>query len=228
MNKDVIKIDDIVNVLIKRWKMILGVTLIATVLSAIISFFIIPPKYEASTKVFIGKELNAQGQEQSYDTNDVQMYQKLLKTYVEIIETNDLIDRAINFSNLNLTSDNILSTLNVTPRTDTQILEISYISPHKSEAGDVVKAVTDEFIRSSKELIPNGNVKTIESVKVTDNPVSPNKKLNIGIAFLAGLVISLGLSFLIEFMDNTFKTREEMEEILGVPVLGTIPDKFKS
>lgn len=228
MSKDVIKIDDIVNVLIKRWKMILGVTLIATALSAIISFLIIPPKYEASTKVFIGKELNAQGQEQSYDTNDVQMYQKLLKTYVEIIKTNDLIDRAINFSNLDLTSDNILSTLNVTPRTDTQILEISYISPHKSEAGDVVKAVTDEFIRSSKELIPNGNVKTIESVKVTDNPVSPNKKLNIGIAFLAGLIISLGLSFLIEFMDNTFKTREEMEEILGVPVLGTIPDKFKS
>ncbi len=228
MNKEVVKIEDLINVLIKRWKMILGITLIATALSAITSFLIIPPKYEASTKVFIGKELNAQGQEQSYDTNDVQMYQKLLKTYVEIIKTNDLIDRAINFSNLNLTSDNILSTLNVNPRTDTQILEISYVSPHKSEASDVVKAVTDEFIRSSKELIPNGNVKTIESVKVTDNPVSPNKKLNIGIAFLAGLIISLGLSFLIEFMDNTFKTREEMEEVLGVPVLGTIPDKFKS
>jgi capsular polysaccharide biosynthesis protein len=228
MNKDVIKINDIVDILIKRWKMILLITLIATILSAIISFLIIPPKYEASTKLFIGKELNAQGKEQSYDTNDVQMYQKLLKTYAEIIKTNDLIKRAINSSNLNESSESILNTLNVTPRNDTQILEISYISKNKTEASDVVNAVTNEFIKSSRNLIPNGNVKIIESVTVPDTPVSPNKKLNITIAFLAGLIISVGLSFLLEFMDNTFKTREEMEEILELPVLGTIPDYFKS
>ena len=227
MNEGFIKIEDIINIIIKRWKMILLVTLITTIFSAIVSFFIISPKYEASTKVFIGKQENNQGQEQSYDSNDVQMYQKLLKTYAEIIQTNDLIERAINSNNLNLKSENILNSLTVAPRADTQILEINYTSKDRALARDVVNSVTNEFIRSSKELIPNGNVKIIESVKVPENPVSPNKKMNIGIAFLLGLMISIGLSFLLEFVDNTFKTREQMEEILGLPVLGAIPDSFK-
>ncbi|EKQ56650.1 MULTISPECIES: Wzz/FepE/Etk N-terminal domain-containing protein [unclassified Clostridium] len=227
MNNGIIKIDDLLDVIIKRRKMIICLTIIATILSAFVSFVIIPPKYVAATKVFIGKELNNQGQEQSYNTNDVQMYQKLIKTYAEIIQTNDLIQRAINSSNLDLKSENVLNTLSVNPRTDTQILEISYISANKALASDVVSAVTNEFIRTSKEIIPNGNVRVIESVKVPENPISPNKKLYIGIAFLVGLIGSIGLSFLLEFMDNTFKTREQIEELLGIPVLGTIPDGNK-
>ena len=92
-NDEFIKIEEIVDILLKRWKMILSITLIATLTAAIISFFVIAPKYEASTKVFIGKENT---QDQNYNSNDVQMYQKLLKTYAEVIKTNDLIENAIN------------------------------------------------------------------------------------------------------------------------------------
>lgn len=225
MNEEIIKIEDIMDVLRKRWKMILSITLIATIFSAIISFFIISPKYEASTKVFIGKE-NSQGQEQRYDNNDVQMYQKLLKTYAEIIKTNDLVEQAINSEKLDLVSEDVLKGLTVTPRADTQILEISYTSNDKLLAKEVVDSITNEFIKSSTELISNGNVKIIESVKVPENPVSPNKKMNIAIAFLLGLMVSAGASFLIEFMDNSFKNKEQAEEILGLPVIGVIPDEF--
>lgn len=227
MDREVIRIEDIIDVIIKRWKMILSITLAATILSTIASFFIIAPKYQASTRLFIGKELNAKGQEQNYSTNDIQMYQKLIKTYAEIIRTNDLIERAVTSNNLSIRSENILNTLSVTPRTDTQILEIGYISTDKTLAKDVVESVANEFIKSSKELIPNGNVRVIESVKASGSPISPNKKVNIGIAFLVGLIASIALSLLLEFLDNTFKTREEIEEILGLPVLGTIPDSLK-
>lgn len=50
--------------------------------------------------------------------------------------------------------------------------------------------------------------------------------MNIAIAFLLGLMISVGVSFLLEFLDNTFKTKEQMEEVLGLPVLGAIPDSL--
>lgn len=226
MNEEIIRIEDIGNILIKRWKMIISITLIATIFSAIISFFIISPKYQAGTKVFIGKE-NAQAQDQNYNSNDVQMYQKLLKTYAEIIQTNDLVGRAINSDNLDVKSEDVLSNLTVTPRADTQILEIQYTSTDKILAKQVVDSITTQFIESSKELIPNGNVKVIESVKVPESPVSPNKKMNIAIAFLLGLMISVGLSFMLEFIDNTFKNKEQMEEVLGLPVLGAIPDSLQ-
>jgi capsular polysaccharide biosynthesis protein len=220
-NEEIIRIQDILDILLKRWKMIISITLLATFTAAIISFFIIAPKYEASTKVFIGKENT---KDQNYNNSDIQMYQQLLKTYAGVITTNDLVEKAIEKANLNITSKEVLDALTVTPSPNTQILEIEYISTDKVLSRDLVDAVTTQFIKTSTELIPNGNVKIIESVKTPENPVSPNKKMNIAIAFLLGLMVSVGFAFLLEFMDNTFKTKEQLEQILGIPVIGAIPD----
>ena len=220
-NEEIIRIEDIVDILLKRWKMIISITLLATLTAAIISFFVIAPKYEASTKVFIGKENT---KDQNYNNSDIQMYQQLLKTYAGVITTNDLVERAIDKANLNITSEKVLGGLTVTPSANTQILEIKYISTDKVLSRDLVDAVTTQFIKTSTDLIPNGNVKIIESVKLPENPVSPNKKMNIAIAFLLGIMISVGFAFLLEFMDNTFKTKEQLEQILGLPVIGAIPD----
>lgn len=220
-NEEIISIEEIVDVLKKRWKMIVCLALIATIAATIVSFFLITPKYEASTKVFIGKESD---KNQSYDNNDVQMYQKLLKTYAEIVTTNDLVEKAVDRNNLNISSEAVLKGLTVTPRADTQILEIKYTSTNPELAKSVIESITDEFIIDSKELISNGNVKVVESVKLPEAPSSPNKKLNIVIALMAGLMVGIGIAYLLEFVDDTFKTKEQLEEILGLPVIGTIPD----
>ena len=57
-----------------------------------------------------------------------------------------------------------------------------------------------------------------------EKPVSPNKKLNILIAFVLGLMVSVGVSLLLEFMDNTFKSKTDLEQALDLPVLSTIPE----
>lgn len=226
MNEDVIKVRDLLKTLKKRWKLICIITLSTTIISAALSFFVIPPKYETSTKVFIGKEGSVikDSSDQNYNGNDVEMYQKLLKTYAEIIKTNDLIERAVDTKNLNVKSDDVLKNLTVTPTVDTQVLEIKYVNKDKAMAKNILDSITNQFIVESKQLIPNGNIKIIESVKIPGNPVSPNEKVNIVIAFILGLMVSMGLSFFLEFMDNTFNSKEEMEDELGVPVLGIIPD----
>lgn len=220
-NEDVIKFDEIFDTLIKRWKIIFLITLSTTLIALGINFFMIAPKYKASEKIFIGKE---DTKDQSYNTNDVQMYQKLIKTYAELIMTDDLIYRAIKTDNLNTTSDVILSGLTVTPRSDTQIIEIQYVNSNKILARDVVNSITNEFIISSKELIPNGKVKVIESARVPSSPFAPNKSRNVVISAFSGVIISLGLVFLLEFFDNTFKTKEQLEKAIGTPVIGAIPD----
>ena len=44
--------------------------------------------------------------------------------------------------------------------------------------------------------------------------------MNIAIALLLGLIVSIGLAFLLEFLDNTFKTKEQLERELDIPVIG--------
>lgn len=223
MNQENIKVQDIVDAIRSRWQLIVSITLTSVIIASFFTLFIIKPKYEASTKLFIGKE-SSENKDQSYSSNDVQMYQKLLKTYSDVIMTSDLVERALSSENLDVDSESVLSGLTVTPKTDTQILQIQYTNTDKNLAMEVVDAITQEFVETSSELISNANVKIIETVKLPQYPVSPNKKLNISVAFVLGLLISTTLALVLEFMNNTFKDKEQVENILGVPVIGTIPN----
>lgn len=220
--EETIKIQDIIDSLKSRWQMIVCIALLATIVSAAVSFFLIKPKYEASTKLFIGKEIGETTQS-NYNSSDVTMYQNLLKTYVDVIKTNDLINNAIKDTSIEASSQAILSKLTVEAVASTQILRISYTSTDKEEAKDVVDAISKEFIDKSKMLISNANVQIVENVRLPESPVSPNKKLNIAVAFVLGLMVGVGLALILEFMDNTFKEKSQIEAILELPVLGTIP-----
>ena len=222
MEEQVISLSEIFEAIKKRWIMIVAITLTATIISGVLSFFVIDPVYETSTKVFIGKEEN---DDAAYNSGDIQMYQQLLQTYAQAIQTKDLVNRAISgLSYDELEASGVVNSLTVTPISSTQILEIKYQSKNPEEAKDVLKSVTDEFIVTAKELVPNGNVRVIEEVELPEEPVSPNKVMNIAIAFLLGLMVSVGLVFLLEYLDNTYKNKDQLEKDLGIPVLGAIPD----
>lgn len=221
MEEQVISLSEIFEAIKKRWIMIVAITLAATIISGLVSFFVIDPVYETSTNLFIGKEENDQT---AYNSNDIQMYQKLLQTYAQAIKTRDLVGRAINDLHYDLEEDDVIEKLTVTPVADTQILQISYKSKSPEEAKEILKTITQEFITTSKELVPNGNVKVLEEVQLPEDPVSPNKTMNIAIAFLLGFMVSVGLVFLLEYLDNTYKNKEQLEKDLDIPVLGTIPD----
>ena len=220
MEEQVISISEIFEALKKRWILIVSITLVATLISGVLSFFVIKPTYETSTKVFIGKE---ESNQEGYNTNDIQMYQKLLQTYAETIKTNEVIQAAINNTNADLSVKDVKDSLTVTPIADTQILQIKYKNNDPEVAKSILENITNEFVILSKELVPNGNVRVIEAVQLPEDPVAPNKKMNIAIAFLLGLMVSVGLVFLLEYLDNTFKTKENLERELNIPVLGLIP-----
>lgn len=218
-----INIQEFVDTLKKRWRLILICTLTATLLSAIGTFFLIKPQYETGTKVFIGKE-ETKAKVKAYDNNEIIMYQKLLKTYSEIIKTKDLAKATIKDSNVDIKPEELLSNLTIVPLADTQILQIKFKSEMPNDAKKIVSAITDQFIELSSQLVPNGNIQILEDVQVPKNPVSPNKKINIAIAVLLGLMVGVGLAFLLEFSDDTFKSKDQMERELEIAVIGVIPN----
>ncbi|WP_283695556.1 YveK family protein [Clostridium perfringens] len=226
MEENTINLQEIAYALKKRWKLIALITIAATLVSAILSFFVIKPQYEATTKLFIGKQETSQNVA-NYDNSDVMMYQKLMKTYAELVKTSDLVTKAVKSANLDYNKNeikDILNNLNVTSSADTQILDLSFKGGNPKEVLKVTEAITNEFISESKELIPNGNVQVIQKPQLPENPVSPNKKLNILIAFVLGFIVGIAVVLLLEYLDNTFKSREELEKTLDLPIIGAIPD----
>ena len=220
MEEQVINISEIIDAVKKRWKIIALTTVVATLISGIFSFFIISPTYEASTKVFIGKEESSM---ENYNYNDITMYQKLLKTYSELIKTKDLINRAITNSEYELKVEDVLKDVSVTTVSDTQMIQIAYRSTSPKIAKNMLENITNEFIATAQELVPNGNVRVLETVELPEEPVAPNKKMNIAIAFILGIMVGFGIVFLLESLDNTYKNKEQLEKDLDIPVLGVIP-----
>ena len=220
MEEQVISISEIIDAVKKRWKIIALTTVLATVVSGIFSFFVISPTYEASTKIFIGKE---GAESEGYNSSDVSMYQNLIKTYSELIKTKDLVNKAIDNSEYDLSVNSVLNGITVNTLTGTQILQISYQSKSPSIAKNMLESITNEFITKAEELVPNGNVKILESVELPKNPVAPNKTMNIAIAFILGMMVGFGIVFLLEYLDNTYKNKEQLEKDLDIPVLGVIP-----
>lgn len=225
MEENTISLQEIAYALKKRWKLIALITIAATLVSAILSFFVIKPQYEATTKLFIGKQ---ESQDNNvYNNSDVMMYQQLMKTYAELAKTSDLVTKAVKSADLDYNQEDIkaiLKNLNATPSAETQILDLSFKGGNPKEVLKLTEAITNEFISESKELIPNGNVQVIQKPQLPEKPVSPNKKLNIFIAFVLGLMVGVGAVLLLEYLDNTFKSREDLENTLDLPIIGTIPD----
>ncbi|HAT4072072.1 YveK family protein [Clostridium perfringens] len=225
MEENTISLQEIAYALKKRWKLIALITIAATLVSAILSFFVIKPQYESTTKLFIGKQESQDNN--AYNNSDVMMYQQLMKTYAELVKTSDLVTKAVKSADLDYNQEEIkaiLKNLNATPSADTQILDLSFNGRNPKEVLKLTEAITNEFISESKELIPNGNVQVIQKPQLPEKPVSPNKKLNILVAFVLGLMVGIGVVLLLEYLDNTFKSREDLENTLELPIIGTIPD----
>lgn len=71
--------------------------------------------------------------------------------------------------------------------------------------------------------IKASNISIIDEAEVPKKPVSPNKKLNLFLAFFFGILGGGGLCFLLEYLDNSIKGPEDVERLVGLPSLGVIP-----
>ncbi|HEY8890090.1 MAG TPA: Wzz/FepE/Etk N-terminal domain-containing protein [Clostridium sp.] len=224
MNEEIeVSFEDYLTIIKERIWLIVSITLAAVIIAGILSFFVIKPTYQASTSIIVGKPQITDKQDSQLNS-DVTMYQNLLVTYSEIAKSDLVAQGALNSLKSNLTMDQIKSSITVTPKTGTQILIITAKSKNPEEVFNIVNAISTSFIESSKKVYPTGgDIQVMDKAVIPVNPISPNKILNLAIAFFLGLMISLGVVFLLEYLDDTIKTESDVEKYLGLPVLGVIP-----
>lgn len=214
-------IRDVIGILKKRVILIAVITIISTTTAAYISINVIKPQYKSSTKLFVGKTVDVL-ENGNYVNADVQLYQNLLKTYSEIITTEDLVKRALTEAKINANPNDVLARLSVVPQEKSQMIDISLTSFSAKEAKDILDAINVELMKTTEGLIPNSKVQVMNEPKVPEGPFSPNIKMNILIAFAMSMMLGVTLSLFLEYLDNTIKNKEDIQAVLGVPVLGVV------
>jgi len=213
-------------VLRKRWVIVVILPLIAALTSGIISFFVIKPVYQASTTLIVGKKASESGQAavQMLDNSVLLANQQLAKTYATIAQSRTVEQNVIKDLNLPFTVVELDRVIAINQVKTTEILEIQVTNTNPELAASIANTMAQEFSKAVIEIKKVDSVSIVDSAVIPDKPVKPNKTLNVLIAFVVGLMASVGMVFLLEYLDNTVKTSSDVENILGIPVLGVIPN----
>jgi len=217
-----------VRLLLKRkWWLISG--LIGTVAIGMFVTVATTPVYQAQASLFIGQRQisTAALQLGAVVTN---LSDDLVRSYAQIIDSRSIAQRAISESGLEQTPGEIVSGLEALPVVDTQVIRIIYLASDPVVAERVTNAVAKAFASEIDQLesSPQPNAQPAIQVSIIDpavapgRPIAPNPVRNMALAVVLGVLAGGGLAFLVDHLDQSVKSREELER-LGLPSLGAIP-----
>jgi capsular polysaccharide biosynthesis protein len=221
----VLPIRDLFLIFRKRW-WVVALMMIALTGASVGYSFMQPPVYESSIKILVGQERGIA--EQPIDVGGLQ---DLTKTVAEAVSSRPIAQAVIEQENLRTDPGTLLDNLQVTAIEETQFVAVSYRDSDPQRARRVVDAVGDAFSARFAEENERGSVITAtvwEPAGPAGAPVSPKPLRNGLLALMIGAVLGTGLAFLLEFMDDSWRSPAEAEQVSGVPTFGVIPPVTES
>ncbi|KRD84520.1 capsular biosynthesis protein [Bacillus sp. Root147] len=220
--EETISLRELFAVLRKRLWLIVLITIIAATVSAVISFFVLTPVYESKTQILVNQ---AKSDEQLlYNTQAVQTNVQLINTYNDIIKSPAILDKVIKELKLNGSAASLSGQIQVTSAQNSQVAQIVVQDTSAKGATDIANTTASVFQKEVPKLMNVDNVKVLSKATLGENasPVKPQPLFNIAIAIVVGLMVGVGLSFLLEYLDNTVKTEQDIENLLELPVMGVV------
>lgn len=199
--------------------------------SAVITITCITPSYSAEATMIVNKSNLVNNSSDyvysEYTYNDILLIQRLVDTYSIIITSDSVLNKVAENLDLNMTADQLREHLTVSGVGDTEIIQITVTDTIPKRAADIANEITrvcpDEIIR----MVKAGSVELIDYAVLPQKPSSPNIINNILIAGVLGLVLICFIIIALEYLNKTIKSPKDVEDLIGLPILGQLPKYTK-
>ncbi len=207
------------------WKRKFSIILVALVF-AIAAFgysaFLAKKEYQSTSRIYV---VSRQNQDNNALTNaDLQAGAYLVKDYREIILSQNVLSQAIEELKLDMTPAELSKKINVSVPTDTRILSITAKDGDPKEAARIANGLRNVAAEKITSVTKVSDVTTLDEAEVPQSPSSPNIKRNVLLGFVAGAGLMVVLLVVVEVLDDRVKKPEDVEELMGLPLLGVVPD----
>ena len=216
---------DVFAMLKTLWKRKFSIVLVALVF-AIAAFgysaFLAKKEYQSTSRIYV---VSRQNQDNNALTNsDLQAGSYLVKDYREIILSQNVLMQAIEELKLDMTPAELSKKISVSVPTDTRILSITAKDGDPKEAARIANGLRNVAAEKIISVTKVSDVTTLDEAEVPQSPSSPNIRRNVLLGFIAGAGLMVVLMVVVEVLDDRVKRPEDIEELMGLTLLGIVPD----
>ena len=214
---------DVLYLLRKLWSkkfFIVFVGLLVGTIALLGSVFFIKPKYTSTTRIYVV----SRSSDTSLTNQDLQAGSYLVNDYKEVITSSEVLSSVIDQEKLSMSTGELSKEIAVTIPTDTRVISIAVTDTDAQRACDIANTVREVAAEKIKAVTKVDDVTTLESATKPSHPSSPNVKKNAVIGALAGVFLAIVGILVAEVLDDRVRRPEDIEETLGMTLLGVVPD----
>ncbi|MBD8013362.1 YveK family protein [Planococcus wigleyi] len=219
--EETISLQDLFKTVKKRIGLIALMTLLAITIAGVVSFLVLTPMYQTSTQILVNQEASEAAQ---LTNQNIQTDLQLINTYSVIIKSPAILDEVSSQLDLDMSVEQLNEKITVSTAENSQVVNVTVQDEDPAQAVDIANTTAKVFESEISDLMSVDNVSILSPAVLKENPspVAPNPMLNMAIAAVIGLMLGVGIAFLLEYLDTTIKDQQDIEDILGVPMLGII------
>ena len=221
-----INLREMCSVLLKRIWIILLCAAILGAATLVYTTNFVTPLYDASVTIYVNN--NTTRTDGTYiSSSDLAVALKLVATYVNIIQSDRVLDKVIADVGLTLTSEQVRPMISAEPVGDTEMFAVTVKSPNPQLSADLANSIAKIAPGEISEIIEGSSAKIIDQARVPVKRSSPNYTTNTILGALIGAVLAAAVVLIQNMLDTRVRNEEQLANICAAPILGLIPDMTK-
>ncbi len=222
---DSLNLEAVLKILRKNVFLIIMLTLLSGIFMALVTFFLMTPKYEAETQILISQP-ETRG---TVNNQDIETSLQLITTYRDIIQSPIILEEVIGNLELDMPIRELSEQIAVSNQDQSQVITVTVTDDAIGDAIVIADEVAAVFQERVIEIMDVDNVSVLAPANLEANtsPVAPDPIINIVLGLVAGMIAGVTLAFGRAFFDKSVRNEEDVSRHLSIPVIGSI-DKFEN
>ena len=206
---------------------VLVIVLISMIIGVIYTMGFTIPMYSSSTTLVLAtsgnQDLSKEALITSATATELTVNSKLVSTYSELVKSKNILRQVISNLNIKIDENELRKNVKVSSVKDTELIEITVKDENPSYSAQIANEIAKVFTDKVKEIYNIENVQIVDEAEAADIPSNINHKKDVLISAIIGLAVSIFYVLLVNMLDTTVKTPEDIENATKLPVLASIP-----
>lgn len=208
---------ELLNLLKKHLRLVIALPIACAVLVGAYSVMFMPNTYTATTSMYV---LTNQDESMGNLSTDLSASQMVANDVTTLLESNRVQKATADDLGLESLKD---FKVTVSSATTSRVIELSVTGTDPELVARVANSIAENVSAISQDVMKVQAVNIIDQALTPQAPSGPSRTLYVAVALMGGLFAAVAIVVLADMLNTKVRTADEVEELLGIPVIGRIP-----